>query len=99
MAPPREEVFKKLEENRERIKRFNVRKLGLFGSTARGEQRSDSDLDFLVEFDRKSFRSFMGLKIYLEDLFSCKVDLATREMLKDRIKPETLREIVHAKGF
>ncbi|MCA9426400.1 MAG: nucleotidyltransferase family protein [Candidatus Omnitrophica bacterium] len=99
MAPRREEVFEKLEANREEIQRFHVRRLGLFGSTARGEQRTDSDLDFLVEFDQKTFRSFMGLKMYLEDLFGCKVDLATEEMLKERIKPETLREVVHAKGF
>ena len=68
MAPPREEVFKKLEENRERIKRFNVRKLGLFGSTARGEQRSDSDLYLLVEMDIKDVRSDMFLNINSLDL-------------------------------
>lgn len=99
MPPHREEVLRKIEENREEIRRFGVHSLGLFGSVARGEAGPESDLDFLVEFDRKTFRGFMGLKFFLESLFECRVDLATGEMLKDRMKAQMMHEVVHGKGI
>jgi uncharacterized protein len=47
----RDDISKKLEENWEAIRAFGVRRLGVFGSYARGEQERASDIDFLVEFD------------------------------------------------
>ena len=57
-----------------------VTRLELFGSAARGEfDRKASDLDFLVEFQdlgwQGSFKRYMKLKLGLEDLFGCAVDL------------------------
>lgn len=51
--------------------RFGVAKIGIFGSTARGEARADSDVDVLVEFapGQTTFRNFMELVFYREDLF------------------------------
>ena len=37
-------------------RRYGVRRLGLFGSVARGEERADSDIDFLVEFEKEASR-------------------------------------------
>ena len=89
-------VLETLRKNRESIKKFGVRKLSLFGSTARGDQNADSDLDFVVEFERKSFDAYMGLKEYLEELFRCKVDLVLPETIKPRLRPAILAEIVDA---
>ena len=47
----------------------------LFGSYARGDQKASSDIDILVEFDKPTFRNFMDLSFYLEDLFGREVDL------------------------
>jgi uncharacterized protein len=47
----REKILAKLHENREKICGLGVRRLGIFGSYARGEQRDASDMDFIVEFD------------------------------------------------
>jgi len=55
----RDEILKILEQNREIIQRFGVRGLALFGSAARGEAGPTSDLDFLVDFEKKSFDSYL----------------------------------------
>ena len=95
----REQILAKLSERRDNIRRFGVRSLGLFGSVARGENSSASDLDFLVEFDRISFDAYMDLKAYLEDLFACPVDLVLADALKARLREPILNETIHAPGL
>ena len=56
---------------------FAEKRIGLFGSFARGEQKEASDIDILVEFEKPTFRNFMDLSSYLEDLFGREVDLVT----------------------
>lgn len=74
---------------------FGVRRIALFGSVARGEDRAGSDLDILVDFEKDpTFLSFMGLKAFLEDRLGRKVDLVTRDALKPRIRPTVEREAV-----
>ena len=74
---------------------FRVRRLALFGSTARDEARDDSDLDLLVDFDAgPTFDSFMGVKFFLEDHLGRKVDLVTPAALKPRMRPVVEREAV-----
>ncbi len=74
---------------------FGVRRIALFGSTARGEARDDSDLDLLVDFETgPTFDSFMGLKLFLEDHLGRKVHLVTPDTLKPRLRPIVEREAV-----
>ena len=73
-----QEILSTIELHRDTIKGFGVRRLGLFGSCARGEKQESSDLDFLVEFESKTFDNYMDLKEFLENLFKCTVDLVTR---------------------
>ena len=76
--------------------RFGVRELALFGSVARNEARPDSDVDVLVKFaDRPNFDNYMGLKLYLEELFGVRVDLATDGALREEIRPAVERELIH----
>ena len=75
------------------LRKYGVNRLGLFGSYARGQQRPDSDIDFLVEFKKPDFDSFMELAFYLESLFGHKVDLITPAGLNKYIKPFVEQEI------
>ena len=99
MARSREEVLGLLERNREGLKRLVVRRLGLFGSCARGETTASSDLDFVVEFAEKSFDAYMDLKAFLEGLFDCRVDLVLTNTIKPRLRPIIQRETVYAQGL
>ena len=77
------------------LKRFGARHLALFGSAARDELRDDSDIDVLVEFDGPAtFDGYMGLKVYLEDLFGAKVDLATEAMIKPRLRRHIEKDLL-----
>ncbi len=90
---PRDHVLKILREHRSNILAYGVKSLAVFGSAARDEMRSDSDVDFLVEFDPPpTFQRFMDLKFYLEDLLGCPVDLGTPEQLKPRIRAKVQHE-------
>ncbi len=93
------EIVKKLEENRDSIKGFGVRRLGIFESYARGDQSETSDMDFLVEMDSASFDNYFDLKCFLEDLFGRSVDLVTADTIKPRIRSTVLEEAVYAQGL
>jgi predicted nucleotidyltransferase len=99
MIRTREAVLQQLEENREKIRSFGVKRLGLFGSCARGEASAKSDLDFVVEFSQKSFDAYMDLKDFLEGLFGCPVDLVVSNTIKPRLRKPILSEAVYVQGL
>jgi predicted nucleotidyltransferase len=76
-------------------RRYAVARLALFGSVARDEATDRSDVDVLVDFDGPtSFDGYFGLKEALEAALGTRVDLATRAMLKPRVKPRIEAEAV-----
>lgn len=95
----RDDVINILEKNRESIRGFGVRSIGLFGSCARGEEGEASDLDFLVELNDRTFDAYMGLKEFLEVLFGCRVDLVLENTIKPRLREYIMKEVVHATGL
>ena len=99
MKNKRDEILGILEKNRDTIYSFGVRKLGLFGSCARDDHSDKSDLDFLVEFDKKTFDAYMDLKAFLEDLFKRPVDLVLSDSIKPRLRTAILSEVIHAEGL
>lgn len=48
----KEEILRKLRKNKNKIERFGVKRVGIFGSFARDEAREKSDIDVVVEFER-----------------------------------------------
>ncbi len=85
-----------LSQHRDEIaKKFAVKHLALFGSTARGEAREDSDVDVLVEFEGPAtFDGYMGVKSYLEELLGRKVDLVTESGLKPRARLHVEKDLI-----
>jgi predicted nucleotidyltransferase len=70
-------------------KDFNVQKLYAFGSVTRGALSSESDLDFLVEFNRKdytgAFNQFIDFKQRLEEIYQRPVDLIHGEPFRNPV--------------
>ncbi len=99
MTPSRDQVLETLVRHRETIRAFGVKRLGLFGSCARGDSAGAGDLDFLVDLQTKTFDAYMDLKAYLESLFDCSVDLVMTGAVKPRLRERILREVVHAPGL
>ena len=70
----------------------NVR---VFGSLARGEQRAESDVDLLVDLEaNRSLMDLGGLLVDLEKLLGGRVDVATEQMLKPRVRTRALVDAV-----
>ena len=74
----RDEILKKIREQWPRIARFGVKRLGIFGSVARGDSTEASDVDVLVEFEKPLGWEVVDLREYLQELLGTKVDLVTR---------------------
>lgn len=90
--------FKKIisQHRKELENRFNVEKIGLFGSYVRGEESEESDLDILVEFKEPiSLFEFMELEEYLEEILKIKVDVVSKKGLNPYIGEQILNEVVY----
>jgi len=95
----RGDILNLLEKHRAEIKAFGVLELGIFGSFAREEQTEKSDVDILVNLERETFRDYMGLLNFLEDLFLRKVDLVMKDTIKPMIRDRILRETQYVSGL
>jgi len=89
------EVSARLRENRATLQDLGVKSLALFGSAARGNAGSESDVDFLVEFSSPvGLFEFIRLKQVLEKILGCRVDLVTPDALRESMKAEILDEAI-----
>lgn len=73
--------------------RFNVSRIGYFGSYVTGNQTENSDLDLLVEFSKPIGWEFFTLEKFLEKEFGLTVDLVTKDALKEKIKLPILNQV------
>jgi uncharacterized protein len=93
-----EKILELMHENQEEIEKYGVKRIGLFGSFIANKQKSNSDIDILVEFKKgkKTFDNYMDLKFFLEGLFKRDVDLVVKESLKVNLKSNILRRVKYA---
>jgi predicted nucleotidyltransferase len=89
------EVLRTLHEHQEEIEAFDVKRIALFGSTARDEAGPDSDVDILVEFTRPiGLFHLFALQNRLEEILGCPVDLGTPDSLKERVRASVMEDLV-----
>lgn len=91
----KEKVLELIRSNQDKIRSYGVRQLGLFGSFVRSEQKPESDIDLLVEFeqDKKSFDNFIQLVFFLEEILERRVELITSDALSPYIGPHIIRKV------
>jgi uncharacterized protein len=95
-AMPLDELLRTKREDILRIaKNYGAYNVRVFGSVARGEADSESDIDLLVNMEPgRSLFDLGGLLMDLEELLGCNVDVVTEDGLRDRIRARVLREAV-----
>lgn len=72
---------------------------GVFGSTARGEQRPDSDVDIIIDFEpsaRISLFDYAGIREDIAELFDGSVDVVDQRGLKPHLRENVERDLVNA---
>lgn len=92
----REYILATIGSNRNKLARYGIREVGLFGSYARDEQSLESDIDILIDFepDHENYDNFMAVYDILEQLFNNeKVEIVTRNGLSPHIGPQILNEV------
>jgi len=79
------------------LKDYDVLKVGIFGSFARGDNKKGSDIDILVEFKKSpSLLSLIKLENTLSEILGIKVDLVTTGALKNkRIKKSIKKDLIN----
>ncbi|MEQ9236229.1 nucleotidyltransferase family protein [Coleofasciculus sp. E2-BRE-01] len=93
----RDKVLAILTAHREQLQNLGVKSLNLFGSVARDEADANSDVDFLVEFNRPGgLFQLLQVQYYLEDILGCAVDLGTQEALKEHLREPVLKDSIRA---
>ena len=91
----RQEVLNKLiPKIRKILKKNNVKKAGIFGSYAKGEQKKNSDIDILIEPPKGIGFGFVGIQFELEDKLKKKVDLITYKYISPYLKENILKSEV-----
>ena len=93
------EALETLRRFEQALRGRGVKHAALFGSVARGENRSDSDIDIMVEFDpeaRITVFDYVELKEYIAGLFDQPVDVVNSEGFKPYIRPAAMADAIYA---
>ncbi len=92
----RDDIFQILTDLKPQLQReFSLSSIGVFGSFAKNEYNENSDLDILVETTKPIGWKLLTLQIFLEKLFNIKVDLTTKNALKNQLKEEILNSVIY----
>jgi predicted nucleotidyltransferase len=81
----KKKIINTLEKNKDKLRVYSVKNIGLFGSHNSGVAKENSDIDLLVTFGSVSYDNYIELKMLLEKLLRRKVDLIIEKDLKPRL--------------
>jgi len=91
------EILSKLKELKPGLNRdYAVSEIGLFGSFSDGTDGENSDIDIIVELERPIGWKYFTLEIYLEQIFNRKIDLVTKNSIKEAIRDSILNQVNYA---
>ena len=89
-----DQILDKKPELEELAKQFGLVFVGLYGSRARGDYQSDSDVDLLVEYKQPiSLFEHVRLERLLSNLFDAKVEATTKKALNKHLKPYIEKDV------
>ena len=90
----RHDILSKLKELKPALyKDYYVKEIGLFGSFGDETFSEDSDIDLVVELERPIGWRFFSLELYLQKIFDRKIDLVSKNALKEQIKDSILKKV------
>lgn len=95
----RDTILAELAADEPALRKLGVTSLGLFGSYARNQQTTESDVDLLVTFHHLTFRAFMDTKLLLEATLGMPVDLVLADDLRPRLRKNVLSEVIYVAGL
>ncbi len=100
MKRTREQIIALLQEHLPYLSaRYGVKRVGLFGSYARGAQTEESDVDLVVEFGRPIGLDFVDFADYMERLLGCRVDILTPSGVQgirvNDVRESIMKEIIY----
>ena len=88
------DILSKLRELKPSLYReYAVKEIGLFGSFSDNTFSANSDIDILVELERPIGWKYFSLEIYLEKVFNRKIDLVTKNALKEQVRDIILKQV------
>ena len=95
----KEEILKDLAKNKALYrKKYNITKIGLFGSFAKNEQTEKSDIDIIIEMETDTpeiFEKKLEIKRNLKEKFHRDVDICTEKYIKPIFRPIILSEAIY----
>lgn len=77
------------------VTRYHISSIGIFGSCARGDFGENSDVDILIDYDQPIGIEFIDLAEELEKILNCKVDLVSRNGIKQKYFDEIQKDLVY----
>jgi uncharacterized protein len=95
----RQEIIATLKNSEPSLRARGVSHAALFGSRARGDNRADSDIDIMIEFDPSAhvtIFNYAGVKEYIASLFDGPVDVVNRDGLKPYVRPAATADAIYA---
>jgi predicted nucleotidyltransferase len=95
----REQAITVLRRHEGELRQRGVRRAALFGSVARGSATPVSDIDILIEFEPDApidLFAYAGIKSYIADLFSERVDVVDRDALKPYLRVPAMADAIYA---
>ena len=92
----KDNILNALRTNKQKLSKFGIRNVGLFGSHINNEQSSESDIDLLIDFEpeKENFDNFMAVYDLFEHIFKNeKIEVVTKNGLSPYIGPKILDEV------